>query len=311
MSRPSPPTTSGPSAHTRQGAPEPDADRALGRHGVDGRAEPEQGSVPELPVGVAAVAPDDVWAVGTWFTKAFDDRTLTLHWDGTAWHRVKSPNAGPAAGGERSRVGVRRSPPTTSGRSGVRRSPHAHDALGRHVVVGRREPDARRERGPGGRRGRRRRRRLGGGRQRRSPGERRSERSSSIGTAWLDGRGEREQGPERQPPVGDLGRDRPDARGRRRFRAAAPVRWCRSPWSAAAPESPTPCVSAGGPTIAPCPRSVSPPTSSPPETSRRPSRSSSRASRPASRTSRSWARPAPARRSRSRTWSRPSSARPW
>ena len=59
------------------------------------RAEPEQGAVPERSDDVTAVAPDDVWAVGTWFTKAFDDRTLTLHWDGTAWHRVRSPNAGP------------------------------------------------------------------------------------------------------------------------------------------------------------------------------------------------------------------------
>ncbi len=58
---------------------------------------PNKGPFPNSLSSVAAVAPDDVWAVGTWFTKAFDDRTLTLHWDGTAWHRVKSPNAGPAS----------------------------------------------------------------------------------------------------------------------------------------------------------------------------------------------------------------------
>ncbi len=56
---------------------------------------PNKGPFPNSLADVAAVAPDDVWAVGTWFTKAFDDRTLTLHWDGTSWHRVKSPNAGP------------------------------------------------------------------------------------------------------------------------------------------------------------------------------------------------------------------------
>jgi len=58
---------------------------------------PNKGPFPNALSDVAAVAPDDVWAVGTWFTKAFDDRTLTLHWDGSAWHRVKSPNAGPAS----------------------------------------------------------------------------------------------------------------------------------------------------------------------------------------------------------------------
>jgi len=58
---------------------------------------PNKGPFPNSLSGVTAIAPDDVWAVGTWFTKAFDDRTLTLHWDGTSWHRVPSPNAGPTS----------------------------------------------------------------------------------------------------------------------------------------------------------------------------------------------------------------------
>ncbi|MGZ5213550.1 MAG: hypothetical protein ACXWEG_10715 [Actinomycetota bacterium] len=58
---------------------------------------PNKGPFPNSLSSVAAVSPDDVWVVGTWFTKAFDDRTLTLHWDGTSWHRVKSPNAGPTS----------------------------------------------------------------------------------------------------------------------------------------------------------------------------------------------------------------------
>ena len=58
---------------------------------------PNKGRFPNSLSDVDAVAPDDIWAVGTWFTKGFDDRTLTLHWDGAAWHRVKSPNAGPVS----------------------------------------------------------------------------------------------------------------------------------------------------------------------------------------------------------------------
>ncbi len=58
---------------------------------------PNKGPFPNSLSAVTAIAPDDVWAVGTWFTKAFDDRTLTLHWDGTSWQRVPSPNAGPAS----------------------------------------------------------------------------------------------------------------------------------------------------------------------------------------------------------------------
>lgn len=45
-------------------------------------------------LSVVAVAPNDVWAVGYWVTKASVQRTLTLHWDGTRWRRVASPNVG-------------------------------------------------------------------------------------------------------------------------------------------------------------------------------------------------------------------------
>jgi len=55
---------------------------------------PNKGPFPNSLSAVDAVSADDVWAVGTWFTKAFVDRTLILHWDGSSWHRVKGPNAG-------------------------------------------------------------------------------------------------------------------------------------------------------------------------------------------------------------------------
>ncbi len=76
-----------------QGAPS----RTLIEH-WDGTAwsiipSPNKGPFPNGLAAVAAVAPDDVWAVGSWFTKGFVDRTLILHWDGTAWTRVPSPNA--------------------------------------------------------------------------------------------------------------------------------------------------------------------------------------------------------------------------
>lgn len=54
---------------------------------------PNKGPVPNGLSAVGAVAPDDIWAIGSWFTKGFVDRTLILHWDGTAWTRVPSPNA--------------------------------------------------------------------------------------------------------------------------------------------------------------------------------------------------------------------------
>jgi hypothetical protein len=47
--------------------------------------------------GVSALSATDVWAVGTYFDERTGiDETLTVHWDGRRWSRVKSP--GPSQG---------------------------------------------------------------------------------------------------------------------------------------------------------------------------------------------------------------------
>jgi hypothetical protein len=47
---------------------------------------------------VSAVSSDDVWAVGDYEPDVdAQEKTLTVHWDGTAWSRVASPNPGGAA----------------------------------------------------------------------------------------------------------------------------------------------------------------------------------------------------------------------
>jgi glucose/arabinose dehydrogenase len=43
--------------------------------------------------GVTAVAPDDVWAVG-YYGPSGTGQSLFLHWNGSAWSRVSSPNTG-------------------------------------------------------------------------------------------------------------------------------------------------------------------------------------------------------------------------
>lgn len=42
--------------------------------------------------GVAAIAPNDVWAVGYAVSLSTPYQTVTLHWDGKAWQVVPSPN---------------------------------------------------------------------------------------------------------------------------------------------------------------------------------------------------------------------------
>ena len=43
---------------------------------------------------VSALSPSDAWAVGLYCTKKSLFRTLTLHWDGTSWRQVTSPEPG-------------------------------------------------------------------------------------------------------------------------------------------------------------------------------------------------------------------------
>jgi len=55
---------------------------------------PNHGPWPNGLADVAAVAQDDVWAVGTRRTRSFVTRTLSLRWDGSSWRRVVSPSPG-------------------------------------------------------------------------------------------------------------------------------------------------------------------------------------------------------------------------
>jgi hypothetical protein len=59
-------------------------------------AHPSAGTSSNWLYGVHAVAPDDVWAVGAFRNSAQPayDETLILHWNGTAWSIVPSPNPG-------------------------------------------------------------------------------------------------------------------------------------------------------------------------------------------------------------------------
>ena len=59
---------------------------------------PDPGAFHRYLYGVSAISASDVWAVGQyWTAKAgWLSHTMTLHWDGLKWTRVKSPN--PKAG---------------------------------------------------------------------------------------------------------------------------------------------------------------------------------------------------------------------
>ncbi|HMA34655.1 MAG TPA: S-layer homology domain-containing protein [Chloroflexia bacterium] len=56
---------------------------------------PNAGTGNNLLGGVAAIAPNDIWAVGASQDGVQGGRTLTEHWDGTAWSVVASPDPGP------------------------------------------------------------------------------------------------------------------------------------------------------------------------------------------------------------------------
>ncbi len=61
-------------------------------------ASPDPGSEGNYLSGVSAVSATDAWAVGEYWhydktTAKPAEKTLTLHWDGTRWKKVKSPNS--------------------------------------------------------------------------------------------------------------------------------------------------------------------------------------------------------------------------
>lgn len=55
---------------------------------------PNPSSTLNILYGVAAVATNDVWAIGSGRI-GDEDATLTLHWNGTAWSFISSPNVTP------------------------------------------------------------------------------------------------------------------------------------------------------------------------------------------------------------------------
>ncbi len=57
-------------------------------------ASPNGGNVENILNGVAAAAPDDVWAVGLTGAYSYDAQTLIEHWNGSSWSLVAGPNPG-------------------------------------------------------------------------------------------------------------------------------------------------------------------------------------------------------------------------
>lgn len=60
---------------------------------------PTPGTIGHHRLGVAAVAANDVWAVGFYMNHRGADQPLVLHWDGTRWTVVPSPDPGPTGSG--------------------------------------------------------------------------------------------------------------------------------------------------------------------------------------------------------------------
>src|SRR5436190_2384747 len=57
-------------------------------------SSPNMNADRNLLTGVAAIAPNDVWAVGTFVNGGVVYQTLAEHWDGSAWSVVPTPNVG-------------------------------------------------------------------------------------------------------------------------------------------------------------------------------------------------------------------------
>jgi hypothetical protein len=57
-------------------------------------ASPNMNTRDNYLVSVSVARPNDIWAVGYYSQTRADQKTLTMHWDGSAWTIVASPNVG-------------------------------------------------------------------------------------------------------------------------------------------------------------------------------------------------------------------------
>jgi len=55
---------------------------------------PDPGSARNHLYAVDVVGPDDVWAVGRWRNIGETSRTFAIHWDGSSWTQMPTPNPG-------------------------------------------------------------------------------------------------------------------------------------------------------------------------------------------------------------------------
>ncbi len=55
---------------------------------------PSPGASVNYLYAVSAASADDAWAAGIYLNKAGDNQTMLMHWNGTAWSKVSSPDPG-------------------------------------------------------------------------------------------------------------------------------------------------------------------------------------------------------------------------
>jgi hypothetical protein len=115
----------------------------LGSLALEGSREPAEAgcgawrtaAVPASPgpdrflFGVSAASPSDAWAVGSSRAAGRPARTLALHWDGSAWQAVRTPNA---EGGDNFLNAVAADSSSDAWAAGFRRGP---DGVARTLVM--------------------------------------------------------------------------------------------------------------------------------------------------------------------------------
>jgi hypothetical protein len=67
-------------------------------------SSPDPGPKGDRLTSVSAVSPADIWAVGNDITSASVQKTLIVHWNGTAWSQMKSPSPPDSVGASLSSV---------------------------------------------------------------------------------------------------------------------------------------------------------------------------------------------------------------
>jgi len=95
--------------------------------------QPDNGATDTIPVSIAAIGPDDAWAVGQTITEQGTMKALVMRWDGRTWREFPNPATDALWASDLRAVGF--ASPSDGWAVGIRSASNAHGVLDRGLAM--------------------------------------------------------------------------------------------------------------------------------------------------------------------------------